>query len=105
MRGRRVESLAEITQPGDYYYQPAKTSGGGTDSPADNRPYVFFLLPIARDEGVPPAARAIHACSSPPHRFRFCEDGSVEIRESLGCGPAPYYWHGYLDEGHEWRQV
>lgn len=40
-----------------------------------------------------------------PARRVAALDGSLEIRASIGCGPQPYYWHGYLDEGNVWRQV
>lgn len=71
---------------------------------------VFFLKPNARDLGVPRIARAIHHAVSPPHRFRECPDGSLEIRESLGdrhneTDEGSDGWHGYLDEGHVWRKV
>lgn len=85
------------TEPGDYC--------GPVKHPDDDALSVYFLLPIAHDEHVPPGARAVHRVASPPHRFRECPDGSLEIRESIGAGPSPYYWHGYLDEGHEWRQA
>jgi len=98
MIGRRVSAFDDIEQPGDYCY--ALVEENGTEVPN-----IWFLLPIARDEGVPNAARAIHRVASPPHKFRFCDDGSIEVRESIGAGPSPYYWHGYLDEGHVWREV
>lgn len=71
-------------------------------------PSVFFLLPIARDPEVPyPGARSLHHVASPPHVFRECADGSLDIRESIGCrGPdGDFYWHGYLNEGNVWRTV
>jgi hypothetical protein len=44
--------------------------------------------------------------------FRECPDGSLEIRESISNllrgdadGHTDDGWHGYLDEGHVWRQV
>ena len=63
-------------------------------------PAVFFLLPIARDPGASENARRQHHVVSPPHQFRECDDGSLEIRESILEKDT---WHGYLDEGHEWR--
>lgn len=99
MIGRRVATMAEVEQPGDYF--------GPTTAYTDGRPGVFFLLPIARDEGVDPGARSLHHVCSPPHVFRECGDGSLEIRESIGAHGRSledaYIWHGYLDCGHEWR--
>lgn len=94
MIGRRVHSLAEVRRPGDYYGPSTGRTG-----PA---PGVFFLLPNSRDEDAPAGQRSIHHVCSPPHVFRECSDGSLEIRESIGAMP---FWHGYLDEGHIWRSV
>lgn len=100
MIGRRVSSMAEIERAGDYWYDPE-------GSHTDGKPMVAFLLPIARDEHVPnPGARSIHHVCSPPHVFRECADGSIEVRESIGAygwSAEGYVWHGYLDEGHRWR--
>jgi hypothetical protein len=98
--GRRVDTLADVERPGDYCYVEGYT---------DDKPAVMFLLPIAHDEGVPAGARSIHHVTAPPHVFRHCDDGSIEIRESIGAlgNRAPghgYIWHGYLDEGHVWRE-
>ena len=92
--GRRVGSIAEIEQPGDYYGPDTDYTGG--------TPAVFFLLPNARDESAPPGQRSVHHVCSPPHTIRECADGSLEIRASIGAMP---FWHGYLDEGNIWRQV
>ena len=104
MIGRRVGSFSEIERPGDYF-GPVKGYTG--DLPA-----VFFLKPNARDEGVPPNARSFQHVCSPPHTFRECPDGSLEIRASISnllAGDADGHsddgWHGYLDEGHTWRQA
>lgn len=104
MKGRRVTSFAEITQPGDYFGPTTDYTGG--------LPAVFFLKPNARDEGVPARARSFHYVVSPPHTFRECTDGSLEIRASISNllagdvgGASDDHWHGYLDEGHVWRQV
>jgi hypothetical protein len=42
---------------------------------------------------------------APPHTYRECSDGSLEIRASIGDmhDGISDGWHGYLDEGHEWR--
>jgi len=91
MKGRRLPLGTFPTEPGDYM---GPITGYTGDVPA-----VFFLPPNARDPGIPPGGRAVHHVVSPPHTFRECADGSLEIRASLGCP----HWHGYLDEGHEWR--
>jgi hypothetical protein len=85
--------------PGDYC--------GPVAQPNDSSTSVYFLLPGARDEGVQGPMRAIHRVAQPPHTFRECEDGSLEIRASIGCHnpDGSFYWHGYLDEGHQWREV
>jgi hypothetical protein len=103
--GRRVGSFAEIEQPGDYFGPTTDFTGGGV-------PAVFFLKPNARDEGAPPGAHSVQHVCSPPHTFRECPDGSLEIRASISnllrgdtTGQSDDGWHGYLDEGHVWRQV
>jgi hypothetical protein len=102
--GRRVASFAEIEQPGDYFGPHAGMTGG--------LPAVFFLKPNARDPGASPRARSVNHVCSPPHTFRECPDGSLEIRASISnllagdtTGHSDDGWHGYLDEGHVWRQV
>lgn len=104
MIGRRVSSFAGIEQPGDYF---GPVMGYTGDLPA-----VFFLKPNARDKDAPPQARSVQHVCSPPHRFRECPDGSLEIRASISnllrgdaTGQSDDGWHGYLDEGHAWRQV
>lgn len=104
MIGRRVASMTEIEQPGDYYGPDTGYTGG--------TPAVFFLKPNARDENAPAAARSVQHVCSPPHTFRECPDGSLEIRNSISnllrgdtTGQSDDGWHGYLDEGHSWRQV
>lgn len=108
--GRRLASeegaWAVPEQPGDYC---GPVPGGGDGS----YEVCYFLLPIARDDDAPPGARSIHSVHFPPHTYRECEDGSLEIRASIlaygyaasdGGAPAAV-WHGYLDEGHVWREV
>lgn len=104
MKGRRVGSLGEVERPGDYY-------GPSTDYTGDV-PAVLFLKPNARDPGVPPRSRIVQHVCSPPHQFRECPDGSLEVRASISnllrrdtTGQSDDGWHGYLDEGHWWRQV
>jgi hypothetical protein len=102
--GRRVASIGEIERPGDYFGPTGEYTGGV--------PAVFFLKPNARDEGVPAHVRSVQHVCSPPHTFRECADGSLEIRASISNllrgdtdGHSDDGWHGYLDEGHAWRQV
>ena len=100
--GRRVATFDDIEQAGDY------SGPHPVQYPDGERQQVWFLLPVhtgadkfdhtAQGDGV-------HGVTSPPWTFRECPDGSLEIRASIGCGPQPYYWHGYLDEGNTWRQV
>lgn len=101
MIGRRVASMGEIERPGDYYGPTTRYTG--------NKTAVFFLKPNARDDDAPPRARSLQHVTSPPHTFRECADGSLEIRASIGdtaVGDTESDgWHGYLDEGHVWRQV
>jgi hypothetical protein len=87
--------------PGDYCGPTSNYTGGV--------PSVFFLKPNSRDEDAPPAARSLQHVSSPPHVFRECPDGSLEIRPSIAetvrGSDVRDGWHGYLDEGHVWRKV
>jgi hypothetical protein len=101
---RRVSSFDEITQAGDYCLSSVVYDGVSC-------PEVWFLLPTHK--GVdkfdrPDEHSGLHGVSEPPWRFRECADGSLEIRESIGCCKADgsgHYWHGYLDEGNIWREV
>ena len=89
-------------EPGDYC--------GPFDGYTGGKPAVFFRLPVKADDEHDPMVGlgGIRHVVSPPHVFRECPDGSLEIRESLGCDLLPgggYRWHGYLDAGHRWREV
>lgn len=84
---------SENARPGDYY---GPVQGKDTSC-------VFFLLPGRDDPDAPASAREIHHVASPPHKFRECPDGSLEIRNSLSDQPGNTGWHGWLDEGHSWR--
>jgi hypothetical protein len=102
--GRRVMRIEDIERPGDYF--------GPTTAYTGSLPAVFFLKPNARDEGALARSRSVQHVVSPPHTFRECPDGSLEIRNSISnlCrgdagGNTDDGWHGYLDEGHVWRQV
>lgn len=109
MIGRRVASIGEIEQPGDYC-GPIRGYTGDKEA-------CFFLKPNARDEDAPEGGRSLQHVTFPPHTYRECDDGSLEIRASIG-DRATYTrpdgseaqtesdgWHGFLDEGHVWRQV
>jgi len=106
MIGRRVATLDDIERAGDYC--------GPTDEVDDTGAVVgrnvWFLLPIhaggSKFERVTRGS-GLHRVSEPPWVFRECDDGSLEIRASIACGrgePEGEYWHGYLDEGHLWRE-
>lgn len=92
LSGRRVASVGELEQPGDYC--------GPLTGYTGDKPAVFFIPPVDPEE-IPtwPHGR-IHHVVAPPHVFRDCGDGSIEVRESIGLGPL---WHGYLDCGDSWR--
>jgi hypothetical protein len=92
--GRRVATVGDLERPGDYCGPLIGYTG---DVPA-----VFFLLPNGAKEPGQKGRGSVHHVVSPPHQFRECADGSLEIRESIGAMPL---WHGYLDEGHVWRTV
>jgi hypothetical protein len=99
MIGRRLPLGVWPTEPGDYMGPIMGYTG--------ERPAVFFLKPNARDPDAPKQARAIQHVVSPPHTFRECADGSLEIRASLGdTHPSGSDgWHGYLNEGHKWEKA
>lgn len=103
--GRRVDSFDAIEQAGDYF-GPEPIDDHGT-----TKRVVWFLLPIHEGKAKydrPTRGSGIHAVYEPPWSFRECPDGSLEIRASIACGrpePEGEYWHGYLDEGHVWREV
>lgn len=114
MIGRRIQHVEdadpyhELDEPGDYCL--AASAG------SDPRPSVWFIVPWgsppwAADpaEGYAPDLKHIARCAMPPHVFRECADGSLEIRESILVTQRwkgrEWRWHGYLDEGHVWRTV
>lgn len=103
---RRVATLDDLARAGDYTGPHLATLRDGVDGRV-----VWFLLPLHEGETAfdrPNAASGIHGAYEPPWVFRECQDGSLEIRESIACGrgtPGGEYWHGYLDEGNIWRQV
>lgn len=93
MQGRRIpvtdpndDPYHLVKQPGDYYGPVVGKSG--------DKPAVFFMPPEGEDE-----PRLHHVCS-PPHKFFEQDDGTLTIRDSIGCGPnGNYYWHGFLTNG------
>lgn len=100
MIGRRVSAIWEVDDPGDYF-GPVKGYTGDVAA-------VFFRLPIADDEAAPVEAHHLHHVASPPHEFVEHDDGSLEIRPSIGARRADgegFYWHGYLRAGHKWEEV
>jgi len=80
-------------EPGDYC--------GPLEGFTGDKPAVFYLLPNARDEDVPPSERSLHHVTSPPHTFAEENDGSLTISASI---LSPGGWHGYLERG-VWREV
>ena len=117
MKGRRLPVIIDAEgkprlniplEPGDYCGPLIGYTG---DLPA-----VFFLKPNARDVDAVGIARSIQHVTSPPHTFRECADGSLEIRNSIGDMHDSYDdgnavtqvsdgWHGYLNEGHNWEKA
>lgn len=97
--GRRIpaggDPFHDLEQPGDY-------SGPVNDPGHEDRPTVHFLVPVDHTWG--DGRYHLAAVCSPPHVFRECDDGSLEIRESIAVDGA-VTWHGYLDEGHVWRTL
>lgn len=92
---RRLPSDCSMNdlEPGDYT-GPRAVMEGAVGA-------VWFRYPVI--EGSPwPGSDDIHHVISPPHTFRECEDGSLEIRNSIGGQPR---WHGFLDEGNIWREL
>lgn len=104
MIGRRLQPVngrlpfdgdAKQWQPGDYC---GPLTGYTGDMPA-----VFYRLPL------PGCQQHLHHVCSPPHTFRECADGSLEIRNSIlhkgyiNDDVPDGQWHGYLDEGNKWR--
>ncbi len=87
--GRRVASPGEIERPGDY--------SGPVSGYTAGKEACFFSGPRCGHLG--------HV-TFPPHAYRECPDGSLEIRASILIHPHGdcAAWHGYLDEGHAWRE-
>lgn len=101
---RRVMSLDEVQQPGDYFYNAAAAPD------ADGQVSLWFLLPTADPDNALENSyerkhNGLHRIASPIWTITEHEDGSVSSQPSIGCGVQPYYWHGYLDPGNIWREV
>jgi hypothetical protein len=101
--GRRLQPVdgllpfgGDSTQwkPGDYC-GPIKGYTGDLEA-------CMYLLPVAK-----PGDRLHHVCF-PPHTYRECADGSLEIRNSIlhkgyiTEDDQNGEWHGFLNEGHSW---
>ena len=100
---RRVPTLDDLERAGDYTGPHPVTLQDEVEGLA-----VYFLLPTHKGTDRfdrPDEHSGLHGIYQPPWTFRECEDGSLEVRASIGCGVPPYYWHGYLDEGNTWREV
>lgn len=108
--GRRVPTFDDIERAGDY----SGPHDLDVSDPDGAKRAIWFLLPI--HEGAtkfdrPTRGSGIHGVYEPPWSFRECDDGSVEIRASIACGRHDIdgtgehlgeYWHGWLNEGHQW---
>lgn len=117
MIGRRIQHVEgndpyhELELPGDY---TLVTEGRYSH---DGRPSVYFILPVPGPWVADPLVidgvvvmddhKHIASCAQPPHEFRECADGSLEIRASILVTQRwkghEWQWHGYLDEGHIWK--
>lgn len=102
---RRVDSFDALEKAGDYFLGQVEVEGEAI-------PQLWFLLPTHEGETMydrPTEGSGLHGIASPPWEFRECHDGSVEARASILCGRTDDrpegYWHGYLDEGNQWRQL
>jgi hypothetical protein len=124
MIGRRVATVDDLERAGDY---TGPTDVAGYKEEPHERKMVWFLLPLhvgATRFDRPTRGSGLHGVTEPPWTFRECPDGSLEIRASIACGrhdvdpecedcqagrPHPErhgeYWHGFLDEGHVWRDA
>lgn len=98
---RRVHSMDDLEQAGDYYGPTDEVDQEGNVTGRG----VWFLLPIHEFERVTEGS-GLHRVSEPPWSFRECADGSLEIRASILCGRTDErpegYFHGFLNEGNVW---
>jgi hypothetical protein len=107
--GRRIQHLEgrdpiqELQQKGDYM--------GPIHGYTGDKPAVFFIIPADApwddQDDVACVIKGLAHVVSPPHSFRECPDGSLEIRNSILCTRRwkgeEWTWHGFLDQGHSWR--
>lgn len=101
-RARRVGSFDGIGQAGDYCLDTVIWTDG------QERRRLLFLLPVHHGADVFDHAdqgSGLHGIYEPPWTFTEHPDGSVSADPSIGCGPQPYYWHGYLRPGNQWEQL
>jgi len=96
-----INDMYETFQPGDYCGPMPVVVAINSDGTKRYESGVYMELP---------PGPFIHI-TSPPWDFRECPDGSLEIGGSI---LTTYYdenagkkvqWHGFLDEGHHWREV
>jgi hypothetical protein len=100
--GRRVATMDDMTQAGDYC--------GPETVIYEDGPYeqVWFLLPIHQgtdkfDHATP--GSGLHGITSPPWSFTEQPDGSLAVGGSIACGRGTKdgeYFHGWLNAGHRW---
>ena len=97
LKGRRLPLETPIDtwpdwQPGDYCGPRPYLDGFGVEHLA-----MWFR---------PPTGGHLAHVEFPPHTFRECDDGSLEVRASIALYGAPRVldWHGFLDEGDVWRE-
>lgn len=92
MIGRRVNSVEEISQNGDYYF---------------DRNVIWFRLPKDDPDRIADGFdNPLNRITQPPWTFTEQPDGSVEVRASILVYDRSMkpFWHGYLDAGHIWRE-
>jgi hypothetical protein len=100
--GRRVFSIDELELAGDYFYELEVDQNGDRS--------LWFVLPTATsahhhdEDGTYIPHNGRHRVASPSWTITENADGSLSAQPSIACG-LPVYWHGYLDEGHRWREV
>lgn len=99
---RRVATLDDLAKAGDY--------SGPHDIELHGQAgrVIYFLLPVHEGGSLfdrPTQGSGLHAVYEPPWEFTDHDDGSVSVQGSIGCGGKPYYWHGYLQPGNQWRQL
>jgi hypothetical protein len=109
--GCRVAFMDDLRQPGDYYRCQVRERGELVES-------MWFVMPNAprRDNPTDRHFGYIGGITFPPWTERECPDGSLEVRASIAVSPHATLdedgqrvevpgWHGFLDEGHVWREV